>query len=114
VVDLQTGERTEFLCNRWLACEKEDGEVITGSAQDQGSISILSIFTFLQIERVIQASGDRGCQQMMFHSAANHIKENHLWFSIFMRNPRSRFTRLQRTSTAFALLFLSMLVDAMW
>lgn len=35
-------------------------------------------------------------------------------FSIFLRSPRSRFTRCQRVSTAFALLFLSMLANAMW
>ena len=27
IVDIQTGERTEFLLNRWLANEKEDGAV---------------------------------------------------------------------------------------
>ena len=37
IIDLQTGERTEFSCNRWLAAEKEDGA----------------------IERVVQASGAR-------------------------------------------------------
>ena len=67
-----------------------------------------------QIERIIQASGAHGCQQMLIHTAAKHIKEHHVWFSIFFKSNRSRYTRLQRTSTAFALLFLSMLVDAMW
>ena len=100
-----------------MAAEKEDGEV----------------------ERLIQASGARTCQEMLVHSAAKHIKENHLWFSIFFRyiiflllfllklksqlfvymtffsrSHRSRYTRLQRTSTAFAILFLAMLADAMW
>ena len=51
---------------------------------------------------------------MMIHTAAKHIKEHHVWFSIFFKSHRSRYTRFQRTSTAFALLFLSMLVDAMW
>ena len=27
IVDIQTGERTEFILNRWLANEKEDGNV---------------------------------------------------------------------------------------
>jgi len=47
-------------------------------------------------------------------SKESHIKESHLWFSIFMRSERSRFTRVQRVSTCMALLYLSMLVDAMW
>ena len=67
-----------------------------------------------QIERLIQGSGPHGCQQMLIHTAAKHIKEHHLWFSIFFKSHRSRYTRVQRTATAFALLFLSMLVDAMW
>ena len=108
---------TLYFHHRWLAAEKEDGEV----------------------ERLIQASGARTCQEMLVHSAAKHIKENHLWFSIFFRyiiflllfllklksqlfvymtffsrSHRSRYTRLQRTSTAFAILFLAMLADAMW
>lgn len=29
VIDIQTGERTEFTLNRWLGAEKEDGEVIS-------------------------------------------------------------------------------------
>ena len=92
VLDVQTGQRTEFSVNRWLGVDKEDGAV----------------------ERLIQASAARSCQSMLIHSASKHIKENHLWFSIFFRSHRSRYTRLQRTSTAFALLFLAMLVDAMW
>ena len=51
---------------------------------------------------------------MLIHTCGKHIKEHHVWFSIFFKSHRSRYTRLQRTSTAFALLFLSMLVDAMW
>ena len=54
---------TLYFHRRWLAAEKEDGEV----------------------ERLIQASGARTCQEMLVHSAAKHIKENHLWFSIFFR-----------------------------
>ena len=68
----------------------------------------------LQIERLIQASGSKTCQEMLVHSAAKHIMENHIWFSIFFKSHRSRYSRVERTSTAFALLFLAMLADAMW
>ena len=67
-----------------------------------------------QIERIIQASGQRGCQNMLIHSAGKSIQENHVWFSIFFKSVRSRYTRVQRTSTAFAMLYLAMLADAMW
>ena len=54
------------------------------------------------------------CKHLIVHTAGKHIKENHLWFSIFFRSARSRFTRLQRVQCAFALLFLSMVADGMW
>ena len=92
IIDLQTGQRTEFSCNRWLAVEKEDGA----------------------IERVVQASGARSCQEMLIHTAGKQIMENHVWFSIFFKSHRSRYSRKERTSTAFALLFLAMLADAVW
>lgn len=63
---------------------------------------------------MIQTSGQRDCQDMLIHSAARHLKENHVWFSIFFRSHRSRYTRLERTATAFALLYLAMLADLMW
>ncbi len=95
VIDVQTGERYEFIINRWLAPEKEDGEV----------------------ERLVQVAGEaekKSCKHLIVHTAGKHIKENHLWFSIFIKSPRSRFSRLERTQCAFALVFLSMVVDGMW
>ena len=45
----------------------------------------------------------------------NFICNNTVFVYIhFFRSHRSRYTRLQRTSTAFAILFLAMLADAMW
>ena len=95
VRDIQTNERFEFVVNRWLASEKDD----------------------LRIERLIPCSGD--AQKNSFNHLFNFtseksIRENHLWFSIFMRSERSRFTRCQRVSTCMALLYLAMLADAMW
>ena len=95
IKDIQTGEKYEFICNEWLAVEHGDGEV----------------------ERVFKCAGagDRSNISYIFQNAAmKHLKENHLWYSIFMRAPRSRFTRAQRTSCAFTLLFMAMLVNAMW
>ena len=40
--------------------------------------------------------------------------EDHLWFSIVFRRCRSSYTRVQRLSTAWALLFLTMIANAMW
>ena len=70
-----------------------------------------------QIDRLVVCSGDaqRNAFGHMFNSTGEkNIRESHLWFSIFMKSERSRFTRAQRVSTCFALLYLSMLTDAMW
>lgn len=40
--------------------------------------------------------------------------EDHLWLSIIFRRCRSSYTRVQRLSTAWALLFLTMIANCMW
>ncbi|CAG0925281.1 unnamed protein product, partial [Notodromas monacha] len=51
----------------------------------------------------------------LFNTAkSNNLRDGHLWFSIFLRPPRSRFTRAQRVSCCMALLYLTMLTNAMW
>ena len=47
-------------------------------------------------------------------TSSRNLRDNHLWFSVFMRPARSRFTRVQRVSSCMALLYLSMLTNAMW
>ena len=53
-------------------------------------------------------------QHLFNTSSRRNLSDGHLWFSVFMRPPRSRFTRVQRVSACMALLYLSMLVNAMW
>ncbi|XP_042202967.1 polycystic kidney disease protein 1-like 2 [Homarus americanus] len=93
--DVQTGDKYQFIANDWLGVEWSDG----------------------QIERMLPvASGDQKKQfRHLFDTASNkNLTDSHLWFSVFLRPPRSRFTRCQRVGSCFALLFLSMLVNAMW
>ena len=93
--DIQTNEMFEFVVNRWFASEKDDG----------------------QIDRLIPSSGDaqkNEFKHLFNFTGEKSIRESHLWFSIFMRSERSRFTRCQRVSACMALLYLSMLADAMW
>ncbi|RWS31890.1 polycystic kidney disease protein 1-like protein 2-like protein [Leptotrombidium deliense] len=95
VRDVQTAEKFEFICNKWLAVERGDGN----------------------IDRLLPVAGRGEATQFthLFHQTTQkNLKDGHLWFSIFMRPPRSRFTRVQRVSCCMALLFLSMLVNAMW
>ncbi|XP_043195453.1 polycystic kidney disease protein 1-like 2 [Amphibalanus amphitrite] len=95
VRNVQTGEMTTFVCNEWLAVEYDDG----------------------LIDRLIPVAGKeqmRDFATVFPHQSQQSLSDGHLWFSVFLRPPRSRFTRMQRVSCCFALLFLSMMVNAMW
>ena len=95
VKDIQTKERFEFISNKWFAVEKSDGLV----------------------DRLLPVAGVDEATQFshLFHQkSSKNLKDGHLWFSVFMRPPASRFTRCQRVSACMALLYLSMLVNAMW
>lgn len=95
VRDIQTNERYEFICNKWFAVEKGDGN----------------------LDRLLPVAG-RGESTQFSHlfaqKTSKNMKDGHLWFSVFMRPPASRFTRVQRVSCCMSLLYLSMLVNAMW
>ena len=95
VRDVQTGEKFEFICNKWLAVEKDDGST----------------------DRLLPVAGlDEATEfsHLFQQTTQKNLADGHLWFSVFMRPPRSRFTRVQRVSCCMALLYLSMLVNAMW
>ncbi|PAA59473.1 hypothetical protein BOX15_Mlig010540g1 [Macrostomum lignano] len=93
--DLQTGEKSFFLCNNWLAVEEGDG----------------------QVERILPVSGlaDLVAFKQLFSSFVQRkLRNEHLWFSIFSRPTRSAFTRVQRISCCLSLLFLTMITNAMF
>ena len=93
--DIQTNEKFEFPVNKWFASEKSDR----------------------LIDRMVHVDGDEDSKKfktLFTHASEKNIKDKHLWLSVFARPPRSRFTRTQRLSTAIALLFMSMLTNAMW
>ncbi|GIX93742.1 polycystin-1 [Caerostris extrusa] len=69
------------------------------------------------IDRLLPVAGKGEATEFnhLFHQKTQkNLSDGHLWFSIFMRPPKSRFTRAQRVTSCFAMLFLSMLVNAMW
>lgn len=95
IKDVQTGEFFYFLCDRWLACDEDDGQV--DRLLPLASKEELGEFTHL------------------FKSKARRdFSDGHLWFSIAFRPPRSRFTRVQRVSCCVTLLLSSMLANVMW
>ena len=46
--------------------------------------------------------------------AYHNVSDGHLWFSIFSRPTSSRFTRVQRCTCCFVLLFTSMLFNMLY
>ncbi|KAF2356143.1 PLAT/LH2 domain, partial [Trinorchestia longiramus] len=95
VRDLQANVEYQFICNEWLAVEEGDG----------------------MIDRVVPVAGLEQMQDtahVIGKKVQRAIQDDHLWFSVFLRPPRSRFTRVQRLSACMALVYLSMLTNAMF
>ncbi len=95
VHDLQTREKFYFLCQNWLAVEKDDG----------------------LIDRVLFVACEKEKTQIKYlikKHAKQNMSDRHLWFSIFARPVHSSFTRLDRLTCAFVLLFLTMLVNILY
>lgn len=90
-----TDQKWFFIFNRWLAVEKDDG----------------------QIERVLFVADKKqmsGFQNLFYTRASKDIGDGHLWFSVYTRPPNSSFTRVQRLTCCISLLFSSMLANAMF
>lgn len=80
---------------RWLDVAEEDGkvDVLLRPANEQDMVSFKKIFNT---------------------KIRKGICDNHLWFSVAYRPPRSPFTRLQRLSCCLSLLFSFMVATAMF
>ena len=90
-----TDQKWFFICNRWLAVEKDDG----------------------LIEKLIFVADRKqmaGFQNLFYQRASKDIGDGHLWFSVYTRPPNSSFTRVQRLTCCISLLFSSMVANAMF
>ena len=95
VKNLQTNERSYFVCNRWLGVDKEDGK----------------------IERLLLVASESQLKQFRYlleREAKQKFSDGHLWFSIFTRPVNSSFTRLERATCVFVLLYLTMLMNILY
>ncbi|CAF1401522.1 unnamed protein product [Adineta steineri] len=95
VRDLQTMEKSYFICQQWFAVEKDDG----------------------RIERILPIAGEIQKHEFSYvlsKQAYHSITEGHLWFSIFSRPPSNKFTRVQRCTCCFVLLFTAMLLNILY
>lgn len=93
--DLKTGCVFVFMCNRWLAVEFDDGEVLRTlpSARQDYLRSFNHLFNDV---------------------TQKNITDSHLWVSVFTKPNKSNFTTAQRLSCCLALLYCTMLANAMF
>lgn len=95
VHDLNSDKKYLFICEGWLAVEEGDGTV----------------------DRLIPVAGHEemtSFNHLFYSTTQKNLADGHLWFSVFIRPARSRFTRLQRISCCLTLLYCSMITNAMF
>lgn len=93
--DLQTDTKTWFVNLRWLAVEEDDG----------------------QIDRTLQTATKEELTNfnLLFSTEARkNLTDNHLWFSVLARPPKSTFTRVQRLSCCLSVILTTMVANAMF
>ena len=95
VRDLSNDSVFVFMCNRWLAVEFDDGQVL---------------------RRLPSAGQDdlKSFNHLFYNVTERNITDNHLWFSVFVRPKLSNFTTVQRLSCCLALFFCAMLTNTMF
>ncbi|XP_042863296.1 polycystic kidney disease protein 1-like 2 [Penaeus japonicus] len=95
VRDLQTEEKAIFIANRWLAIDRDDGQIdLTLTSADQGDMT-----NFVHLYKASKEKGTR---------------DRNLWTSVFYRPPRSRYSRKERVGVCAAFVYVSMLASIMW
>nr|XP_047124728.1 polycystic kidney disease protein 1-like 2 isoform X1 [Hydra vulgaris] len=95
IIDLQTEKRFIFTGHCWIAV-------------DRG---------MCKLDRVIPVTSFEESSSFVFNFISKSqlkLHDEHLWFSIFFRSPKSNFTRSQRLSVAVSLILTSMMVSTMF
>ena len=95
VNDLQTNEKYYFICEKWLAVEKDDGKIER------------ELFVACEAQKT-----ELKC--MHRKQARESLKDFHLWSSIFNRPVQSLFTRLDRVTCCFVFLYITMLFNILY
>ncbi len=95
VHDLQTRERYYFICNKWLSVDHDD----------------------CVVDRLLPVAGAKQKTELKYlveKQTKEKMSDGHLWFSILARPALSSFTRTDRLTCCFVLLFLTMLMNIMY
>ena len=95
IKDLQTESTVTFPCNTWFALEKGDGKIER----------LLSPISYEETQTFMYSLNSRGSQS---------FSEGHMWLSVVTKPPKSKFTRVQRTTCCLCLLMSAMLVNALF
>jgi len=95
VNDLQTNEKFYFICEQWMAVEKEDGKL----GRD--------LFVACEPQRT-------EFKYLLQKQARESLTDSHLWLSIFNRPVNSSFTRFDRVTCGIAFIYISMLINILY
>ncbi|XP_041364412.1 polycystin-1-like [Gigantopelta aegis] len=95
VIDLLTDMKYYFLVDTWLSVEQENGIL-------QKEISVAGADELKRFSSTLKTATYEG------------LADRHIWLSVFNRHDNSRFTRVQRATCCVTIVFVFMLVDAMW
>ena len=93
--DLQTKEKYYFICEKWLAIDCDDG----------------------LFNRVLPVAGDEQKKEIKYllsKETKNKLANDHLWFSIVAKTTINSFTRTDRLTCCFLLLYMTMLVNILY
>ena len=95
VHDLQTRNKSYFICQNWLAVEKGDGK--------------------LERELFVALDPQKTELKLILKKELSHnLYESHIWYSILRKPLQSSFTRLDRLTCCFVLLYLSSLLNILY
>ena len=95
VEDVQTREKWHFIANRWLAVEKDLGEV-------ELELRAASKEDLIEFKNVLHSRAQKA------------VGDSHLWISLFTKAPHNQFTRCQRLSCCLSVIFCAMVTGAMF
>lgn len=96
VRDLQMREIYSFEANCFLSLSHDDGLIDrTFSSYEEGD-------------------AENGFSKNMYYQSNRSANQDHIWLSMFLRPIGSRFSRKERVTVGAVLLFLSMLINALW
>ncbi|EDO43195.1 predicted protein, partial [Nematostella vectensis] len=93
--EIETNANWIFMCDRWLALEKDDG----------------------MVDRVLLVSTDKDLKtfKTLFNTkVSTDLFDGHLWMSVVKKPPKSSFTRVQRLTCCMSLLYTTMMTGAMF